>query len=196
MLDSHARKYLQPYFNKLAEILIALKATPLQVTILALIVGLLSSLFFYFDFRFMALLLLWFSGLLDILDGTIARLTKLTTPFGTLLDLLFDRLVEMTFIVVVALRFPVTQMACIFLLCSIIFSFSIFLTVGAISSKKSEKTFYYQAGLAERAETFIVFSLIILFPTHTILFLSIFTGMIIFTGGQRFLEAYRYFGKG
>lgn len=196
MLDSHARKYMQPCFNKLAEMLIAFKVTPQQVTILALVVGLLSSLLFYFDFRFVALLFLWFSGLLDVLDGTIARMTKLTSPFGTLLDLLFDRLVEMVFIITIALRFPATQMACIFLLCSIIFSFSIFLTVGAISSKKSEKTFYYQAGLAERAETFIVFSLIILFPLYTLAFLYVFTGMIIFTGGQRFLEAYRYFGKG
>ncbi|RDY66633.1 CDP-alcohol phosphatidyltransferase family protein, partial [Halobacillus trueperi] len=47
---------------------------------------------------------------------------------------------------------------------SIIVSITIFLVVGAVSEKAGIKSFYYQAGVAERTEGFLLFSLMILFP--------------------------------
>jgi phosphatidylglycerophosphate synthase len=195
MLDSGARKYVQPLFTSIAKKLAKLNITPCQITVVALVLGLAGSISFYYDVRLGALALLWISGFMDVLDGSVARVTDRISPFGMLMDLIFDRLVEMAFIIVVALKFLETRLSCVFLLCSIIFSFSIFLTVGAVVEKETEKSFYYQAGLAERTETFIIFSLVILLPPYTIGLLYAFTAMIVFTGCQRLVEAYRYFGR-
>ena len=70
-------------------------------------------------------------------------------------------------------------------------SMTIFLTVGALSEKKGVKSFYYQAGVAERSEGFIFFSLMILIPSYLGIITNIFSILIIITAMQRFLEAKR-----
>ncbi|MCY1691791.1 CDP-alcohol phosphatidyltransferase family protein [Exiguobacterium sp. SL14] len=49
--------------------------------------------------------MLWISGMLDVIDGTMARKEK-TTPIGTILDLVLDRIVELSVLIGLALRFP------------------------------------------------------------------------------------------
>ena len=70
-------------------------------------------------------------------------------------------------------------------------SMTIFLTVGALSEKKGVKSFYYQAGVVERSEGFIFFSLMILIPSYLGIITNIFSILIIITAIQRFLEAKR-----
>ena len=65
------------------------------------------------------------------------------------------------------------------------------LTVGALSEKKGVKSFYYQAGVVERSEGFIFFSLMILIPSYLGIITNIFSILIIITAIQRFLEAKR-----
>ena len=195
MLDTKARAYIQPLFNKIAHYFIKLNFSPIQVTLLALIIGILSALTLYFDYFYVSFALLWLSGLLDVIDGSLARLTGRSSEFGALMDLIFDRIVEISFIISISVKNIDARMPAIYLLSAIIFSFSIFLTVGAMSEKRSEKAFYYQAGLAERTETFIVFSLLIILPNYQVLFMNAFTVMILYTGIQRFYEAYLLFGK-
>ena len=57
--------------------------------------------------------------------------------------------------------------------------------------KKGVKSFYYQAGVAERSEGFIFFSLMILIPSYLGIITNIFSILIIITAIQRFLEAKR-----
>ncbi|MCG0276460.1 MAG: CDP-alcohol phosphatidyltransferase family protein [Thermosediminibacteraceae bacterium] len=195
MLDSRARKYFQPYFSRLAQLLVRMGLTPDVITISAFAVGLLGAAALYFDLRTAAIVLLWLSGLADVLDGTVARMTGKSSAFGALMDLIFDRIVEMGYITVMAAKMQEVRMASILLLCSIIFSFSVFLASGALISKKTEKAFYYQPGLAERTETFLVLSLAMLLPQSTVLIFNIFTAMIVFTGIQRMAEVYGYLKK-
>ena len=55
--------------------------------------------------------------------------------------------------------------------------------------KKGIKSFYYQAGVAERSEGFIMFSLIILLPKYILFFTNIFSFIIFITIIQRIVEA-------
>lgn len=191
MLDTHFRHLAQPLFEKGAERLERWGCRPLLITCAALVVGLLAALSFGLGFTFLPLGLLWLSGLLDVLDGTLARRTGSTSSFGALCDLLFDRMVEMAVILAAALRFPNSRLACVFLLCAILFCFSIFLIVGNLSARQSEKAFYYQAGLTERTETFIIFSGVIVMPQYLTEIFMIFAALVVFTGCQRFREAVR-----
>jgi len=68
-------------------------------------------------------------------------------------------------------------------------SMTIFLTTGPLAENKGEKTFYYQAGLAERTEGFLMLSLMMLLKENAGVVINIFTGMVVFTAFQRFIEA-------
>lgn len=191
MLDTHARKYVNPIIELGAEFLLKLKLTPNNVTILALLLGISTSIFLYFDMQIIAVTILWVSGYLDAVDGAMARRSNSSSSFGTLLDIVSDRIVEVSIVLVLGLKFVDVRYNLIVLTVCILMSMTIFLTVGALSEKKGVKSFYYQAGVAERSEGFIFFSLMILIPSYLGIITNIFSILIIITAIQRFLEAKR-----
>ncbi len=186
MLDTHARKYVNPIIELGAEFLLKLKLTPNNVTILALLLGVSTSIFLYFDMQIIAVTLLWVSGYLDAVDGAMARRSNSSSSFGTLLDIVSDRIVEVSIVLVLGLKFVDVRYNLIVLTVCILMSMTIFLTVGALSEKKGVKSFYYQAGVVERSEGFIFFSLMILIPSYLGIITNIFSILIIITAIQRF----------
>ena len=191
MLDTHARKYVNPIIELGAKFLLKLNLTPNNVTILALLIGVSTSIFLYFDMQISAVILLWVSGYLDAVDGAMARKSNSSSSFGTLLDIVSDRIVEVRIVLVLGFKFIDVRYNLIILTVCILMSMTIFLTVGALSEKKGVKSFYYQAGVAERSEGFIFFSLMILIPSYLGIITNIFSVLIIITAVQRFLEAKR-----
>lgn len=190
MLDTHARKHVQPIVDKSADWLLDKGLTADGVTKIAFAIGLSSGVFIYLDQSFWAIFVLWLSGFLDVVDGTMARKTK-PSSWGTLLDISFDRLVEISVILGLAFRFPESMWVLLLLSASIIVAMTIFLTVGALSEKQGMKSFYYQAGLAERTEGFILFTLMIAFPAYLTALTLIFIAAQLFTIFQRMAEAKR-----
>lgn len=190
MLDTHARKYVQPTIEKTAKTFLKVGLSANQVTWMAFIIGVTSGLMIYFHQPFIAVFVLWFSGFLDAVDGTMARLTK-PSLWGTVLDITFDRVVEISVIVGLAFAFPDSQWALLLLSVSIILSMTIFLTVGAVTEKQGMKSFYYQAGLAERTEGFILFSLMIILSPYLTVITLIFFIVELYTAFQRIMEAKR-----
>ncbi|KUP04517.1 CDP-alcohol phosphatidyltransferase [Bacillus coahuilensis m2-6] len=190
MLDTHARKYVQPSIERTAKSFLTIGLTANAVTVIAFVIGASSGLIYYAGFPILAVAVLWISGYLDAVDGTMARLTK-PSPFGTVMDITFDRIVEISVILGVAFVHPDSMWALLLLSVSIIISMTIFLTVGAISEKQGMKSFYYQAGLAERTEGFILFSAMMLFADYVLWITLLFFVIELFTGFQRFFEAKR-----
>ncbi|WP_347549757.1 CDP-alcohol phosphatidyltransferase family protein [Pseudalkalibacillus hwajinpoensis] len=193
MLDTHARKYVQPIMNRTADWLLSIGLSANQVTVMSFIIGVSSGLFIYFDQFIWAVFVLWLSGYLDAVDGTMARKTK-PSAFGTVMDVSFDRVVEISTILGLAFRFPGSIWALLLLSTSIIFAMTIFLTVGAVSEKKGVKSFYYQAGAAERTEGFILFTVMILFHDVLTILTLVFVVIELFTAFQRLTEAKRILG--
>ncbi|BCJ86282.1 hypothetical protein [Effusibacillus dendaii] len=111
-----------------------------------------------------------------------------------MLDITFDRIVELSVIIGVAAKYPQVQFWLLLLTAGIVFSMTVFLTVGALSEKKGVKSFYYQAGLAERTEGFILFPIMMLFPAWLLITTKIFVFVEIFTAIQRMWEAKRKLG--
>lgn len=191
MLDTHGRKYVDPFIDKTSDYLIKLRLTPNQVTVLAFIIGISSGIAIIFRFKLLAIILLWTSGLMDAVDGAMARKINQTSALGTLMDITFDRIVEISIILSLGYLYPMARFELLLLSCSIIISMTIFLTVGALSNIKGKKSFYYQAGLAERTEGFIMFSLMIIFTEWLKIITLVYAAAIIFTAAQRFHEAKR-----
>lgn len=191
MLDTHGRKYISPLFKAVANIFLKLNMTPNNITVTGFIIGLLPFVFIYFDKPLIAVTSLWISGFLDAVDGEMARISRNSTDWGTLMDVTFDRLVELGIVLAIALKVPQVRLQLLFLTAAIILSMTVFLTVAALSQNKGSKSFYYQAGMAERTEGFIFFTLMILIPDHLALISNIFSILIVITALQRMIEARR-----
>ncbi len=191
MLDTYARKYAQPVISRTARSFLHIGLHANQITWIAFFIGMASGALVYLHHPVTAVIVLWLSGYLDAVDGTMAREQKQPSAWGTLLDVTFDRIVELSIIVALAIRFPQAQLLLLLLTAVIVFSMTVFLTVGALSEKKGMKSFYYQAGLAERAEGFILFTLMILFQHQLLWSTGLFLFVEVFTGLQRMLEARR-----
>ncbi|MCC3144648.1 CDP-alcohol phosphatidyltransferase family protein [Halanaerobium sp. Z-7514] len=195
MIDSKGRKFLDPAINKTADLLITFNLTANQVSWLAFIFGFLAAVLVYFNVLLLGVIFLWFSGFLDSVDGAIARKNDNASAWGTVLDITFDRIVEVVMVIALALNYPAANFAMILLLGSIILSMTVFLTVGSVSKRKGIKSFYYQAGFAERTEGFIFLTLMILFPSQLLIITLLFAAAITFTAGQRLMEAKRILNK-
>lgn len=191
MLDTYGRKYVNPLINLVAKFLLNINLTPNNITLIAFAIGIASSVFIYFDLPIVALFALWLSGFLDAVDGAMARKKGITTSIGTLMDITFDRMVEMGIILTLAIKFPKDILHLLILTICILISMTLFLTVAALTEKKGMKSFYYQAGFAERTEGFIMFSLMIIFSHNLVFITDIFSLAVIITAFQRFLEAKR-----
>lgn len=189
MLDTHARKYVQPAFNGVGKKLAKWGITPIQITLVAFIIGVAACITLYLGYKVLAVILLWLSGTFDVLDGTVARLSGKSTRLGAFIDITFDRIIEIGIIVSLAFSDPLTSQMLVVLTGTIVLSISIFLTVGSFAKNTGDKSLYYQAGFAERTEGFIFFTLMILIPNYRIIIGYIYAAAILFTAGQRYIQA-------
>lgn len=192
MLDSYGRKYVQSWFEKAGDWCVQQGWTPTQLTLAALACGIGVALAILGELVFIALLLLWVSGLCDVLDGTVARKTGRASKSGAFLDIVCDRAVEVSVILALAWQHPEAHGALLVLCTAIICSLTIFLTSAAIVPNTSEKSLHYQAGLIERTEGFIFFSLMLACPGYMAGIAWIFASAVFATAVQRFWWTLRF----
>ena len=187
MIEQKTRPFFQKYFvDNVANILVN-KISPNSITLLSLFLGLLSAMTLFIDVSVSVVLLL-LSGYLDILDGSVARAKGETSDFGTVLDIISDRFVECFIIIAIFIHQPDIAIAGLFMMMSIIVCISSFLLVGIFSQKQSHKSFYYSAGFMERAETFVFFVIMMIFPDTVLLLSVVFTILVLWTTFYRVYE--------
>jgi phosphatidylglycerophosphate synthase len=190
MIEQKIRPAFQRIFvDSLAGLLVG-KVKPNTITILALLVGFLSAFSLFYN-KYLCISLLLLSGYLDILDGSLARLQGSSSKFGTLLDILSDRLVEIFIIIAIFINQPLQVLwVGFFMIVSISFCMYSFLLVGMFSQNISQKSFYYSPGLIERAETFIFFVIMIVLPGLVLSLGLIYTVLVVWTTIYRCYEFY------
>ncbi len=192
MIDSRYRKIFQPGFDAVGKAAVKTRLTPNQITCLALISGVSAGILVGFNQFFAAGSLLLVSGILDVLDGTVARITNKQSPLGAFLDMIFDRIVESAIILGFFFLMPEFAFSYILFLISVIFNFSTFAIAGALFKNKGKKSMHYDSGLAERTETFITFILMMFFPIYAGVILLAFTMVIFLTGIIRSYSIIKY----
>lgn len=195
MLDTYGRKYATPLIQKCAQLCIQLGMKPDQVTLLGFMIGLLPILCLFFSKSGLAICFLWLSGLLDAVDGAMARRLGETSEWGAFMDICLDRVVEVGIILMLGWQHPSARFSMMLLITSILLSMTVFLTSGALFKQKKEKAFYYQAGLAERTEGFLFLTLMMLWQQHLELIVYLFSLAIMVTVIQRVYEAYSVLKK-
>jgi|HubBroStandDraft_5_1064220.scaffolds.fasta_scaffold86777_1 archaetidylinositol phosphate synthase len=163
-------------------------------TIAAVIIGVLAGVAFALDSIGLGILLLALSAALDALDGTIAReFGGASTPFGGVMDLSFDRVVEAAVIVGIVWRHRELDFYALLLVASWYVNITVFLAVGAAMERTGPKLIDYPPGILERTEALLFFALLALVvSTHYLAWIGpilclAMTALEVVTGAQRFL---------
>lgn len=194
MIDSkYSTKYKRWIVHPLIHLKVMQKVHPNVLTFGALFTGVLILPMLAFEKSLMAFLLLLTTGLLDTLDGSLARLTQLISPKGAVLDIVSDRMVESAIVLGLYFVEPSARgLPVILMLTSILICVTSFLVVGIFTENQSEKSFHYSPGLMERAEAFIFFGIMILFPISFIPLAYLFSFCVFFTGLIRVIQFFTF----
>ena len=190
MLDSHARRFVEPLIGGLARAFKKVGVSADAVTVLGVLSGMAAALLVGSGHAWWGVAVLWLSGLLDATDGALARMTH-SSPLGAILDITFDRVVEISMVVALAWRYPHVSLPLLVLAGVIAIAMSLFLSIGAAAQNTSHKAFHYAPGLGERSEAFIMFTLMVLDARHLVLWTWVFVAVIVFTMAQRLYHVRR-----
>lgn len=173
--------------------------SPLHLSVLALIVGLLASYIAYKNQYFLALVLWVLNRALDGLDGLIARLHSGQTDFGGYVDILTDFLVYATLPIGLVAGSPSEEryLALALLLASFYVNSASWMYLAAILEKRaapfpsSQTSILMPSGLIGGFETFVAYVLFLLFPAQITWLFSIFGVLVFLTAAQRLVWAQR-----
>ncbi len=190
MIETHLRKtYQKICIDPLLQIKGLQKVPPIVLTMVAGVVGIGILPALALGFPLFAVGLLIVSGYLDTLDGSLARHHQRTSLKGAALDIVSDRIVECAIILGLYFVEPSSRaLPALLMLGSVLICVTSFLIVGLFTENNSEKSFHYSPGLIERAEAFLFFCAMILFPS-AFLFLSYsFFLLVSFTAAVRMVQ--------
>ncbi|MGL5253777.1 MAG: CDP-alcohol phosphatidyltransferase family protein [Brevinema sp.] len=195
MLDTFLQHKIKKATTIGANALIQKGLTANMITVFGLFTGLMIPFVFWLGYPKWAVAVLIFTGLLDILDGTMARAQGGGTPRGAFMDICFDRAVESFFLVVMAFHFPDALLGITLLLASFFVSITVFLTSGLLVPKEHFKSFYYIPGLMERTETFILFGFMMVFPQYMMQMTIGGAILALLSSSIRFIQVFLFLKK-
>ena len=194
MLDTKGRKYFDNLFQVGGTVFLNMGFKPTHVTLMAALIGIIGAVMFSYYQVSLAIALLWISGYLDAVDGSMARKSGQTSAVGTLLDIWLDRLVEISYIVSFAIKCNEANFSLILLSCAIILSMTVFLTSATLIENTGIKSFHYQAGLMERTEGFIMFTIMMIFYGNMKTLALVYALLILYTALQRLFMTIKFLG--
>ena len=160
-----------------------LSANTLTATGLAMGVG--AGILFWRDRGWLGFTVLLVSGALDALDGRVARLGAGPTPWGGVLDLTADRVVEAAVLLGVALPRPALHVPALVLAATWYVNLCVFLAVGAASERHATKVIDYPPGLLERADGLLFALVVVAAPALAAAAMYAYAVLEVVTGAQR-----------
>jgi phosphatidylglycerophosphate synthase len=161
------------------------------LTYTAVGLGTLAGALFYYGLAPHAFVCLLLSGFLDAVDGRVARLGEGPTLWGGVLDLTFDRVVEASVLLGIAVPRPDLHVPGLVLAATWYVNLCVFLAVGAASEKQGEKLIDYPPGLLERGEALIFAFVVVALPAIAGLAAYVYAVLEVATAAQRFSHGRR-----
>ena len=168
--------------------------SPDALTYAALATGVGAGVLFWAGAMATGLGALAVSGLLDAVDGRVARLGRGATPWGGVLDLTFDRIVESSVLLGIALPRPALHVPALVLATTWYVNLCVFLAVGAASRRASAKVIDYPPGLLERTEGLVFALVVVAVPRVAPAALWLYAALGVVTAAQRFAYGRRALG--
>ena len=202
MFDARLRPLIDPPLNAAGQWLARIGVGANAVTLTGIAVGLAAGAAIAQSCFLLGLVLITVNRLLDGLDGAVARATRLS-DFGGFLDIVGDFVFYVAVPVGFGLASPHNLLAALLLVGSFALTGISFLAFAIIAGKRGlvtsahgQKSFFYNTGLAEGAETIAVFIAMTLLPSSFAVIALGYSGLCALTVLQRTLMAWRTFGGG
>ena len=190
MLDEPFRKWMSRTAAAPARVLWRLGATPNQVTVGALIVGLGASVVIGFG-AFRVGLALWLaSRMLDGYDGILARLSGQESLLGGFLDITCDMLAYSAMAVGFAVAMPQDRVVWLLVLVGYIMAITTTLALSSLLERADRqlggnRSLQFTPALAEGGETTIAYSMVALWPGASRPLLVVWILLLVATLAQR-----------
>jgi CDP-diacylglycerol--glycerol-3-phosphate 3-phosphatidyltransferase len=184
-LGIRARRLLEPLTRTLQR----LHVTPNQITVFGALVNVGAACLVVRGDYVAAGIVFLLGSCLDMLDGALARLARMVTPFGAFFDSTLDRTVEGALLAAIAYRFSLdgrnvtVGITVLALLGSLLVSYT--------RARAEALGLECKVGLASRAERVVLLSVGLVFPVllpYAIYLLAALTGITVV---QRVVHTYR-----
>ena len=200
MFDARLRPLIDPPLNWLAKSLAALGIGANSLSLAGMGIGVGAGITIAGDQYLAGLLLILANRLFDGLDGAVARATR-PTDFGGYLDIVSDFVFYVAIPIGFAFAAPTNLPFALVLIASFTLTGVSFLAFATLAAKRGletnahgKKSFFYNTGLAEGAETIIAFVLMCIFPAQFPLIAGLYAGLCLLTVIQRSMAAWDQFG--
>jgi len=195
VFDTRIRAALAPGLDAVGARLATAGVSPLAVTAAGALAGVGACVSAAFALWPLAVVLWLLNRALDGLDGPVAR-RRGATDLGGFLDIVADFSVYAGFVVGVAIARPEARLACLALLTAYYISGTAFLALSSLQEKRAVaggdgRSLRFVGGLAEGAETVLVYLLFCLLPGHAELVAWCFTAAVAITAVQRVVTGVR-----
>ena len=202
MFDALLRPLIDPPLNAAGRLMARVEIGANTVSVAGIVLGIGAGVAAAGAELGLALLLILANRLLDGLDGAVARATQ-PSDFGGYLDIVGDFVFYSAVPLGFGLAAQANQVPALVLLASFILTGVSFLAFASMAAKRGldtqvhgRKSFFYSTGLAEGAETILVFVAMALMPQHFPALALGYAGLCLLTVLQRTLIAWRTFGSG
>lgn len=171
----------------LAARLVAARVPANVLTHAALATGVLGGAALWLDHGAAALAALACSGVLDAIDGRVARMGAGSTQWGGVLDLTYDRVVEASVLLGLAVPRPPLHVPALVLAATWYVNLCVFLAVGAATAAAAaEKVIAYPPGLVERTEALVFAVIVVALPAAAPAAMWCYAALEVATAAQRF----------
>jgi phosphatidylglycerophosphate synthase len=170
MFDNRLRRLFAPAVDGTGRWLAQRGASASGLTAFGFATGIAGCAALAFQLNGIALVCLVLNRLADLLDGAVARATRVT-DFGGFADIVGDLIVYSGFVLGFAIGRPEHALAAASLIFTFVATGSSFLAAAIIAAKRGisleppeKKSFFYKAAIAEGVETTLALALICVFP--------------------------------
>ena len=191
MLDVRIRQVVAPVLDTAGRVLAERGVRPGVLTGVGWLLGVGACISAGFALWPVALGLWLANRLFDGLDGPVAR-ARGATDVGGFLDVVADFSIYAGFVVGVAVAVPQARVACLVLLFAYYVSGTALLAQSSLLERRrviatcpDQRSLRFVGGLAEGAETIVVYVLFCLFPAMAAGIAWVFAGIVAITAAQR-----------
>jgi phosphatidylglycerophosphate synthase len=195
VIDRQIRRVLAPPLDRVGATLARAGIAPVVLTTIGWAFGVLACLAVSQRWWSLALVGWLANRALDGLDGPLAR-ARGATELGGYLDIVADFSIYGGFVLALAVAEPRARLACVVLLMTYYVSGTAFLALSSLMERRrvagvDDRSLRFVGGLAEGAETIVVYGLLCLFPAEAAGIAWGFAAAVGVTAGQRVVSGVR-----
>ena len=188
MFTENLRKIFEGFSNWIGKTLGKTGFSPNFFTFLILVFGFIGAYFIYSGYFKLAIFFILLSGLMDFIDGAVAKINKKETKFGALFDSVSDKTTEVSFYIAFGLFNPKLWLASSLAISTFMLSSYISKHAKALGGKSG-------GGIMERKERLILIILGLIFKEYLIYILYLISFLSFITCFQRFFINYKILKK-